>query len=74
MDFRGIYGMDPPEGDLRGLKDADYGAVFGGGIDVALDPGKLVFDARYTIGLARIYDVGTDVKNRVISLMLGYSF
>jgi hypothetical protein len=59
---------------MENLKDTDYGLVFGGGVDFELGPGELTVDARYTLGLAKIYDSGIDVNNRVISVMLGYSF
>ena len=56
------------------LKDTDYGLAVGGGVDFGLGQGQLTVDSRYTLGLAKIYDSGIDVKNRVISVMLGYSF
>ena len=36
--------------------------------------GKIVFDARYTLGLTTTSEDGFDEKNKVISFMLGYSF
>lgn len=61
------------------LKDYEVGAAFGGGLDFAVlgGLGALNLDARVTQGLSRINDTGDgspDVKNRVISVMLGYSF
>jgi len=58
------------------VKDTDFGAVFGGGIDFGLPAGKIVFDARYSLGLTAIYEevFGFDVKNNVFSFMLGYAF
>jgi len=55
-------------------KDGDFGAVFGGGIDFGLPAGKIVFDARYSLGLTTIDEEGSDVKNNVFSFMLGYAF
>jgi len=56
------------------VKDSDFGAVFGGGIDFGLPAGKIVFDARYSLGLTTIDEEGFDVKNNVFSFMLGYAF
>ncbi len=58
------------------VKDTDFGAVFGGGIDFSLPAGKIVFDARYSLGLTTTYEEGldVDVKNSVFSFMLGYAF
>ena len=56
------------------IKDSDFGAVFGGGIDFGLPAGKIVFDARYSLGLTTIDEEGPDVKNNVFSFMLGYAF
>ncbi|MDH5173815.1 MAG: PorT family protein [Elusimicrobiota bacterium] len=66
------------EADIEGLKSTDFGLVFGGGIDFALGRGKFTVDARYTLGLitTREPEEGEeiDIKNGVISLMVGYSF
>ena len=57
------------------IKDSDFGAVFGGGIDFGLPAGKIVFDARYSLGLTTIDEEGSSaVKNNVFSFMLGYAF
>ena len=56
------------------IKDIDYGIVFGGGVDFALKKGKIVFDGRYTSGWITTMDEGPDQKNKVLSLMLGYTF
>lgn len=68
--------IDSAKADIENLKSTDFGLVFGGGVDFDLGPGKLTVDARYTLGLATIYEpeVETDVKNVVISIMVGYSF
>ncbi len=59
------------------LRDYEQGLVLGGGIDVAVGSvGALNVDARLTQGLSRINEMssGGAVKNRVFSVMLGYSF
>ena len=74
LKLSGKHKVGSQETDMENLKDTDYGLVFGGGVDFELGQGELTVDARYTLGLAKIYDSGIDVKNRVISVMLGYSF
>lgn len=61
------------------LKSTDFGLVFGGGIDFGLGRGKLTVDGRYTLGLATTHEPEegeeeVDMKNGVISIMVGYSF
>lgn len=61
------------------LKDHEQGIVLGGGLDFAISGGSAAInlDARVTQGLSRINqnaDGSVDVKNRVFSIMLGYSF
>ena len=61
------------------LRDYELGAAFGGGVDFVIlgGIGAINLDARVTQGLSRINETedGTlDVRNRVLSLMLGYSF
>ena len=56
------------------VKNTDFGAVFGGGIDFGLPAGKIVFDARYSLGLTTIDEVVFDIKNNAFSFMLGYAF
>jgi len=74
LKLSGKHKVGSQETDMEYLKDTDYGLVVGGGVDFELGQGELTVDARYTLGLAKIYDSGIDVKNRVISVMLGYSF
>ena len=50
------------------VKSTDFGWVVGAG----LEKGRLTADARYTIGLSNIAELGGDVKNRVFSVMLGW--
>lgn len=70
------YAGESEEEDLEDLKSTDFGLVFGGGVDFALGQGKLTVDARYTLGLATTDDSEEelDIKNGVISIMVGYSF
>jgi len=74
LKLSGKHKVGSQETNMENLKDTDYGLVFGGGVDFELGPGGLTVDARYNLGLTKIYDSGIDVKNRVISVMLGYSF
>lgn len=61
------------------LRDYELGAAFGGGVDFVIlgGIGAINLDARVTQGLSRINeteDGSLDVRNRVLSMMLGYSF
>jgi hypothetical protein len=56
------------------VKDIEFGIVLGGGVDFPLKKGKVVFDGRYTLGLTTTSEEGWDLKNKVVSFMLGYSF
>jgi hypothetical protein len=67
------------EEDLEGVKDTDFGMVLGGGVDIGLGKGKMVFDVRYTLGLTTIieyelFEENIDLKNNAFSFLLGYSF
>ena len=59
------------------VSGVDFGLVFGAGVDVLLASGTLTFDARYNLGLTNVPDIegeSYDVKNAVISFMVGYAF
>ena len=64
------------------LKSPDIALAFGVGSSVALGQGNLMFEARYNLGLTKIYetdpefpDAGQpDIKSKVISFMVGYGF
>lgn len=56
------------------VKDTDFGIVLGGGVDFPLKKGKIVLDGRYVVGLTTTSEEQWDMKNNVISFMLGYSF
>ena len=65
-------GSGSDDGDIEDIKGADFGLIFGAGVEF----GKITVDARYNLGLSTIDDSDeeSDVKNSVISIMLGYSF
>ena len=62
------------EEDMEGVKDTDFGVVFGSGLDFVLGKGKIVFDVRYGLGLTTLDEEGGDAKNNAFSFLLGYSF
>jgi opacity protein-like surface antigen len=73
---------DNDEADAN-IKSTDVGVALGAGLGLNLGGGMLSFDARYTLGLTNIMkpqknDDGTeremDIKNRSISLTVGFSF
>ncbi len=72
------YGGEPGEGDIEDIKRTDFGLVIGGGLDFGLGSsgrGSLSVDIRYSLGLSSISEFeGNDIKNRVLSMMVGYSF
>lgn len=59
-------------------KSTDFGFVVGAGLDFDLAMSKVTLSGRYTLGLTSIddseVDPQQDVKNGVISAMVGYSF
>jgi len=65
-------------------KSTDFGLVFGAGVDIGMPHSAITIDGRYTLGLTTICEPYTDpeteeehecdVKNGVISFMVGYSF
>lgn len=62
------------EEDIEYIKDTDFGLVLGVGVDFGLQEGnKVVLDVRYSLGLSTIDEEGFDVKNDVISILVGYS-
>ena len=66
---------DGYEEEIDYLTDIDFGLVIGAGIDFDTGYGKIVIEARYTLGLVTIKDEeGYDIENDVISFMAGYSF
>ncbi len=67
----GFWGVQ--ETSIDDLNPVDVGMAFGVGFDVDIGSGALVLDVRYTLGLGSAI-VDQDTRNRVISIMLGYSF
>jgi hypothetical protein len=64
---------DSPSTDLFDRNPFDLSGVIGAGMRRPLGSGALLLDARYTHGFSSVNDeTGTDVRNRVISLSLGY--
>ncbi len=57
-------------------KDFDYGAVFGGGLDIHLDNIILSVDGRYNLGLQELEKVEEpkDIKNGSFGLNIGVGF
>jgi hypothetical protein len=64
------------EEDVEDVKSADFGIVFGAGLDLAVGSGAFTIDARYTLGLTTIADSPDpdDVKNGVWTFSVGYAF
>ena len=54
------------------VKSTDFGATFGGGVDV----GRAIIDVRYDFGFSKIGDntSDNDIKNRVFYLLVGWTF
>jgi hypothetical protein len=58
------------------LHSTDFGVALGAGLNYMMGTGKLSLDARYTLGVTKIYKTTPqpNVRNSAISLMAGYSF
>ena len=57
-----------PDLDIKdSVKSTDFGWVVGAG----LEKGRITADARYTLGLTNIAEFGSEVKNKVFSVMIG---
>ena len=61
------------------LKGTDFGIIAGGAVAYQMESGSLSFEFRYEVGLQSIIDaeglaVEPDVKNSVMSIMVGYGF
>jgi len=72
----GSFGGGSLEVDIKDIiKNIDFGAVFGGGVDFAAGTGSFGFDVRYTMGLSSIDDSGSDanIKNAAWSAMFAYT-
>jgi hypothetical protein len=56
------------------VSGADFGLMFGLGVDIKLGIGKIIFDAGYDLGLANIQKTGTvSNTNQVIGISVGYA-
>jgi hypothetical protein len=84
FDFTGILSGTSVEADVNigndpeedGLKRTDFGLCFGLGYGLEIGTGKLVFDARYGLGLSNTTPGGDSDnfnKNRNIALTVGYA-
>jgi len=56
---------------VNNYKDFDYGLTGGGGIAYPMPNLKIFTEARYHLGLGKIYRNGVDVYNRGVSVHLG---
>ncbi|MDP2914716.1 MAG: porin family protein [Candidatus Aminicenantes bacterium] len=61
------------ETDFEDLKKTDLGLVVGGGIDFAVGKGKILLDVRYSFGFSSFSNI-EDFKNKVFTVLAGYSF
>jgi len=74
------YAGESEEEDIEDIKGTDYGLVIGAGVDFGIGGpgmGKITVDLRYSLGLTTISsyeEEKEDIKNKVILLMVGYSF
>lgn len=65
-------------GNIDNVRSIDPGVVVGGTVDIPAGRGAITLDARYTRGLATVYESNggntASIFNSVISIMLGYRF
>jgi len=54
------------------IKNVDYGFVIGMGIDYEIGYRQFLFELRYHLGTRSIYE-NIDLKNRTVSLIIGYT-
>lgn len=74
--FNGSMNCDAATQGTTNIKGTDFGATFGGGLDLDLGGATALIEARYDLGLTTI-DATTnpdDVKNRGILVFVGFSF
>ena len=67
-----VPGVGEIHEDWEGITDTDLGLVVGAGTSF----GRIIVDARYTLGLTNINDTagGWDTKNKALSVMAGITF
>lgn len=57
------------------INSFDMGLIFGAGIDIPAGNGAVTLDARYNMGLLNVSEEDdVDLKNSMISFMIGYKF
>ncbi len=76
--------VDCEQFDIDGValqtKSVDFGAIFGGGLDIAVGNGAITLDVLYNLGLIDINDTPdpvaqeVSIKNRNIQFLAGYRF
>ncbi len=61
---------------LDGVAKFDFGVSFGGGLEIGAGQGCLILDARYTLGLKKVFTGAgaSEDKNRSLAFSLGYAF
>lgn len=58
--------------DEANLNAVDFGAAFGGGVNIPVSNGNVVIDVRYLLGLTDIFDGESEVMNRGVNFGVGY--
>ena len=61
------------DGDLADVRGTEYSMIVGVGAEIKIASKVVSLDGRYVMGLTPAYKEGDD-KNKVFSVMLGYSF
>ncbi len=63
------------------MSSVDFGIAMGTGLGIKAGPGRIVLDARFTLGLTNVNDVPEEfedeapkTRNMAISIMAGYMF
>lgn len=62
------------ETDLDGAKGTDFGVTLGAGVAVKMGTGNILVEARYNMGLTKVFEDPLENKNTAFSLMVGYGF
>jgi hypothetical protein len=74
LTYEDYFGPVGESHDLTGLKSMDTGLVVGGGLDLDVKGGKFMIDIRYSTSFATISKTEAGMKNRVFTILIGYSF
>lgn len=58
------------------FKSTDFGVTFGAGFENAMSGGAITFDARYDLGLSKVFKTETGLTNKTAGFhfMIGYKF